>query len=1000
MSKNQKQLQKGEARIGIKDGTAMSVVIDARTGQVTGSSAPLQRASGSGPRQNYYEYDPPPGTETLDHYRFFEKRIDVNMIPSPLSEVHGDSDKDFTRFGDPSLAVLVEGDAVFDADLLKGVEHRQPLQKWKNEDPTSSFFLEQKEESLAPLYYNRGFLRFNGTTHYMEVSYSDYFPLLGDGTRDWTVSCVLRIDPELLGKQTVISQGASVSISVEGDQIILDIGEDNGLTPFQLTAPIPVADEELVILHVVRQGFEFLIYVNGVLGNVHIDSENPLRRVEGATNYIGRDGDESNYLASDLYYLGIERRGLSPVEVMEQTAALRASHSDGLMWWPQHDSKVVAWWDATRFVRDPDEIREWPDLLSDGLHVASPNSPGTSNQRPTYEVEGINGRPSVHLENSRSHFEVNTISDALSGSRGYTITFLVQPKNLNASAKQAIGAFNTSSGGNVTLLFLMSGGTIDLYDNESGIHYESKSTFQNDDILVLTWMLNGVTGLNELYINDILEISYYSNERPEEGGRFSIGQEWDTNTLSDFFKGYLGVILVGEGYSQELRGRFEALAVYTYFVPEDLPGYLSRYKAASLDLEDLDPVSFWEDAGPGERDAGQVDITKQPIYEKEEGSVLFGAGSYLEIPKAFGNEPQDELSVIALAQGEGTLIGNEAWTFGYDEEVPAIYYTQGAERLEATEGVSVLNIASMVRRGAEVGIGRNHRYGRYTKTFSSLNPDQTDKTRIGQTFEGRLYDLALYDRALRSYEIRAAARHMRQDSERTDELRPDIPQVQYEFDALLLEGLGYAHNDLIPAMEDMSGNGNDALQGDPARQARYLQRGLGGKPSLYFDGQDDSYLSQLIPATGSEPRAIYCVLGPQTSGSGNRAVFSWGSQNSGRLFCLRSSQGNTYSYYFRGNNNSYNSVMASTKGQPEIICLSYDGDTLKFWSDGILVFSWGIDLNTTSEYPLSIGTELSPTEGQHYMGYLSYMMISSHAPTQEEVEDMTAWLAQKYDIVL
>lgn len=61
-------------------------------------------------RVTFLETDPPPGTGTLEHYRFFEERIDVDTIPSPLSPAQEGMTRDFTHFGDPALRVSVVGE--------------------------------------------------------------------------------------------------------------------------------------------------------------------------------------------------------------------------------------------------------------------------------------------------------------------------------------------------------------------------------------------------------------------------------------------------------------------------------------------------------------------------------------------------------------------------------------------------------------------------------------------------------------------------------------------------------------------------------------------------------------------------------------------------------------------------------------------------------------------------------------------------------------------------
>ncbi|MDG2222440.1 MAG: DUF1553 domain-containing protein [Rubripirellula sp.] len=76
----------------------------------------------------------------------------------------------------------------------------------------------------------------------------------------------------------------------------------------------------------------------------------------------------------------------------------------------------------------------------------------------------------------------------------------------------------------------------------------------------------------------------------------------------------------------------------------------------------------------------------------------------------------------------------------------------------------------------------------------------------------------------------------------------------------------------VSALPDLSGQGNDATQSDVNSQPIFVRKGLGGRPTLRFDGQGRfMYLAGDI--LEDQQHAIICVVSDQ-NGSGNREVIS------------------------------------------------------------------------------------------------------------------------------
>jgi hypothetical protein len=94
---------------------------------------------------------------------------------------------------------------------------------------------------------------------------------------------------------------------------------------------------------------------------------------------------------------------------------------------------------------------------------------------------------------------------------------------------------NTSIGGNVAL-FGITGGKAAMYDtNPSAWEGLSTTTVSNGQWRLLTYTRSGATG--SIYVDGLLENTHTANYNFSSNNRWSIGQEWDTDTPSDFLIG-------------------------------------------------------------------------------------------------------------------------------------------------------------------------------------------------------------------------------------------------------------------------------------------------------------------------------------------------------------------------------------------------------------------------------------------------------------------------------
>jgi hypothetical protein len=107
----------------------------------------------------------------------------------------------------------------------------------------------------------------------------------------------------------------------------------------------------------------------------------------------------------------------------------------------------------------------------------------------------------------------------------------------------AIIAFNTSSGGNANLLMYDGENqTFSYYDDANG-HVPSAAEYASENwyhvAVTIDWQNRGL-----LYVNGEKQATFSTATRPSRTALFSMGQEWDGTTATNFFKGQIDEVRV------------------------------------------------------------------------------------------------------------------------------------------------------------------------------------------------------------------------------------------------------------------------------------------------------------------------------------------------------------------------------------------------------------------------------------------------------------------------
>ncbi len=239
-------------------------------------------------------------------------------------------------------------------------------------------------------------------------------------------------------------------------------------------------------------------------------------------------------------------------------------------------------------------------------HADNDNQDDWSNIKYSVPLNGAGN--ALQLDGIDDYMEANTTSNDLCfhyNDYGYTYAYTMEAwvRPENQTGKSAILAFNTISGGNYNIL---------MYDGDSEqfCYYDddTKYIFSPDVYPVDNWYHVAITIEFEVYFDfdgpDISttgilhvggeeQVHFTPSIIPKYGARFSIGQEWDNEKTSNFFKGCIDEVRIWndirtqdeliENMYQPLKGDEQGLMALWHFDKPELVAWPSADDATVND---------------------------------------------------------------------------------------------------------------------------------------------------------------------------------------------------------------------------------------------------------------------------------------------------------------------------------------------------------------------------------------------------------------------------------
>ena len=195
-----------------------------------------------------------------------------------------------------------------------------------------------------------------------------------------------------------------------------------------------------------------------------------------------------------------------------------------------------------------DPISQWNDISGSGDNATQT----TPTRQPLYKTNAINGLPALRFDGINDFMLANGIASVADDS--HTI-FIVMKMGAVGSDGEAIIAWNSAGGDNTEVLYIYGtsqaapgqivrfvGGSFDLILDQDIRNSTSLLTFVVDFGATTNDITSYLNGIENLTVN---------SANPNAGTTFSIGQEYDGTSPSNFLTGDIGEIIIFDRVLQE-----------------------------------------------------------------------------------------------------------------------------------------------------------------------------------------------------------------------------------------------------------------------------------------------------------------------------------------------------------------------------------------------------------------------------------------------------------------
>lgn len=215
--------------------------------------------------------------------------------------------------------------------------------------------------------------------------------------------------------------------------------------------------------------------------------------------------------------------------------------------------------------------------------------------------------------------------------------------------------------------------------------------------------------------------------------------------------------------------------------------------------------------------------------------------------------------------------------------------------------------------------------------------------------------------------------------------------LEFWVDASSITGL--ANGSALSVWEDLSGNGNDAVQAGGARPT-YIENGLNGMGIVRFNGAQWMETLSNMGVTGNSARYLSVLMNTPLSSSRN--VVGYGVNGGGNIFDLLLYNSTLIGHFYGG---GYDTIGGSPAYAPNswlTAGIGYDGSLVSIYKDGVFGNDRTIPL-ATADSPLRLGAGAYGAY-DFYQGDLAEVFMYSDDLTPALRDLLTQYQAAKWNL--
>lgn len=215
--------------------------------------------------------------------------------------------------------------------------------------------------------------------------------------------------------------------------------------------------------------------------------------------------------------------------------------------------------------------------------------------------------------------------------------------------------------------------------------------------------------------------------------------------------------------------------------------------------------------------------------------------------------------------------------------------------------------------------------------------------------------------------------------------------LEFWVDASTITGL--ANGASVSVWNDLSGNGNDAVQTGGSRPT-YTLNGLNGMGTVSFNGSQWLQTISNLGITGNSPRYLSVLMNTPLSTSRN--VAGYGVNGGGAIFDLLLYNSSLIGHFYGGGYDTIGGAPAYVPGNWMTAGIGYDGSLVTVYKDGIFGNNRALNLVTTNS-PLRLGAGTFGTY-DYYQGDMAEVFLYSDDLSPIVRDLLTQYQAAKWNI--